>query len=140
MVCSSTKAAFHSYDLLLAVIRLPCYSIKTPLTKKAMSFQAYWTESHDDFLLLGRRLYQLSITNSAKHSSQTYSRAAQRCFWLLALISRSQVRYIHLPKQMILPGTLIPSDKYILKNLTSVVHSHLCVYVTTLVKFFTWLG
>ena len=42
-----------------------------------MSFLAYWTESHDDFLLLGRRLNQLSIVNSAKHSSQTYRRAGQ---------------------------------------------------------------
>ena len=48
-----------------------------------MSFLAYWTGSYDDFLLLGRRLHQLSITNSAKHSSQTYRRAGQRCFGLL---------------------------------------------------------
>ena len=45
-----------------------------------MSFPAYWTGSHDDFLLLGRRLHPLSITNSAKHSSQTYRKAGQRCF------------------------------------------------------------
>ena len=37
-----------------------------------MSFLAYRTGSHDDFLLLGQRLYQHSITNSAKHSSKTY--------------------------------------------------------------------
>ena len=39
------------------------------ITKKAMSFLAYWTGRHDDFLLLSQRLYQLSITNSVKHSS-----------------------------------------------------------------------
>ena len=38
-------------------------------------------------------------------------RARQRCFWLLAFISRPQVRNIHLPGRMILPGSLIPSDK-----------------------------
>ena len=73
------------------------------ITKKAMSFLAYWTGSYDDFLLLGRRLCQLFITNSAKHSSQTYRIAGQRCFGLLALISRPQVRHIHLPERMILP-------------------------------------
>ena len=103
-----------------------------------MSSQAYWTGSHDDFLLWGRRSYQLSITNSAKHSSQTYRRAGQRFFGLLALIIRPQVRYIHLPKRMILPRSLIPSHKYILKNLTFVVRTHSCVNVTTLVKSFTW--
>ena len=50
-----------------------------------------------------------------------YRRARQRCFWLLAFISRPQVRNIHLPGRMILPGSLIPSDKYFLKNLTVVV-------------------
>ena len=48
-------------------------------------------------------------------------RARQRCFWLLAFISRPQVRNIHLPGRMILPGSLIPSHKYFLKNLTFVV-------------------
>ena len=51
----------------------------------------------------------------------SYRRARQRCFWLLAFISRPQVRNIHLPGRMILPGSLIPSDKYFLKNLTFVV-------------------
>ena len=78
-----------------------------------MSFLAYWTGCHDDFLLSGRRLYQHSITNSAKLSSQTYRRAGQRCFELLALTSRPQVRYIHLSERMILPGSRIPSDKYL---------------------------
>ena len=41
---------------------------------------------------------------------------------------------------MILPGSLILSDKCILKNLTFVIRIHLCAYVTTLVKFFTWPG
>ena len=50
-----------------------------------------------------------------------YRRARQRCFWLLAFISRPQVRNIHLPGRMILPGSLIPSHKYFLKNLTFVV-------------------
>ena len=50
--------------------------------------------------------YQLSITNSAKHLSQTYHRAGQLCFGLLALISRPQVRYIHLSERMILPFVL----------------------------------
>ena len=104
-----------------------------------MSFLAYWKGCHDDFLL-GRRLYQHSITNSAKLSSQTYRRAGQRCFELLALISRPQVRYIHLSERMILPGSRIPSDKYILKNLTFVVRIHSCVNVTTLVKSFSWPG
>ena len=103
-----------------------------------MSFLAYWTGSHDDFLLLGRRLYQLCITNSAKHFSQTYRRAGQRCFGLLALISCPQVQYIYLPGRMILAGLIIPSDKCILKNLTFVVRNHSCVYVTTLVKSFSW--
>ena len=71
---------------------------------------------------------------------KTYRRAGQRCFGLLALINRPQVRYIHLPERMIVPGSLIPSHKYILKNLTFVVRSHTCVYVTTLVKSFTWPG
>ena len=35
---------------------------------------------------------------------QEYRRAGQRCFGLLALINRPQVRYIHLLEQMILPG------------------------------------
>ena len=68
-----------------------------------------------------KTLYQHSITNSAKHSSKSYRRARQRCFWLLAFISRPQVRNIHLPGRIILPGSLIPSDKYFLKNLTFVV-------------------
>ena len=42
-----------------------CFLQCATITKKAMSFLAYWTGSHDVFLLLGRRLYQLSITNSA---------------------------------------------------------------------------
>ena len=50
-----------------------------------------------------------------------YRRARQRCFWLLAFISRPQVRNNHLPERMILPGSLIHSDKYFLKNLTFVV-------------------
>ena len=48
-------------------------------------------------------------------------RARQRCFWLLAFISRPQVRNIHLSGRTILPGSLIPSHKYFLKNLTFVV-------------------
>ena len=52
---------------------------------------------------------------------QIHCRARQRCFWLLAFISRPQVRNIHFPGRMILPGSLIPSDKYFLKNLTFVV-------------------
>ena len=93
-----------------------------------MSFLAYRTVSHDDFLFSGRRLYQHSITISAKHLSKTYRRAGQRCFGLLALISRPHVSYIHLPERMILPESLIPSDKYTLKNLTFVVRSYSCVY------------
>ena len=54
-----------------------------------------------------------------------FRRARQRCFWLLAFISRPQVRNIHLPGRMILPGSLIPSDKYFLKNLTFVVRNPL---------------
>ena len=54
-----------------------------------------------------------------------YRRAKLRCFWLLAFISRPQVRNIHLPGQMNLPGSLIPSDKYFLKNLTFVVRNPL---------------
>ena len=50
-----------------------------------------------------------------------YCRATQRCFWLLAFISRLQARNIYLPGRMILPGLLIASDKYFLKNLTFVV-------------------
>ena len=105
-----------------------------------MSFLAYWTGRHDDFLSSGRMLYQFSITNSAKHSSQTYRRAGQRCFGLLALISRPQVRYTQFPEELILPRLLIPAHKYILKNLTPVVRIYSCVYVTTLVKSFTWQG
>ena len=86
-----------------------------------MSFLAYRTGSQDDFLWLGQRLYQHSITNSAKHSSKMYCRARQRCVRLLAFISHPQVRNIHLPGRMILPGSLIPSDTYFLKNLTFVV-------------------
>ena len=71
-------------------------------------------------------------------NQKTYRRAGQRCFGLLALISRPQVRYIHLPERMILPGSLIPSDKYILKNLTFVACIHSCGYVTALVKSFTF--
>ena len=48
-------------------------------------------------------------------------RARQRCFWLLAFISRPQVKDIHLLGRMILPGSLIPSHKCFLKNLTFVV-------------------
>ena len=54
-----------------------------------------------------------------------FCRARQRCFWLLAFISRPQVRNIHLPERMILPGSIIPSDKYFLKNLTFVVRNPL---------------
>ena len=90
-----------------------------------MSFLAYQTGSQDDILLLGLRLYQHSITNSAKHSSKTYRGERQRCFRLLAFVSRPQVRNIHLPRRMILPGSLIPSDKYFLKNLTFVVRNPL---------------
>ena len=90
-----------------------------------MSFLAYRTGSHDDFLFLGQRLQQHSITNSAKHSSKSYRRARQCCFWLLAFISLPQVRNIHLPGRMILPESLIPSDKYFLKNLTFVVRNPL---------------
>ena len=104
--------------------------------KKAIFFLVYWTGSHDDFLLLGRRLYQLSITNGAKHSSQTYRRAGQHCFGLLVLISRPHVRYIHLPKRKILPRSLIPSHKYILKSLTLWYVS--TRVFTTLVKSFTY--
>ena len=60
-----------------------------------------------------------------KHSSKSYRRARQRCFWLLAFISRPQVRNIHFPGRMISPGSLIPSDKYFLKNLTFVVRNPL---------------
>ena len=49
--------------------------------------------------------------NSFNHTL-AYRSAGQRCFGLLALISRTQVRYIHLPERMILPGSFIPSDKY----------------------------
>ena len=59
------------------------------------------------------------------HSSKPYRRARQRCFWLLAFINRPQVRNIHLPERMILPGSFIPSDKYFLKNLTFVVRNPL---------------
>ena len=48
-------------------------------------------------------------------------RARQFCFSLLVVISRPQIRNIHLSGRMILPGSLIPSDKYFLKNLTFVV-------------------
>ena len=86
-----------------------------------------------------------------KHSSKSYRRARQRCFWLLAFISRTQVRNIHLPGRMILPGSLIPSDKYFLKNLTFVVcnplvwlrhHSSQTLSVTIPVKLFPfdWNG
>ena len=88
---------------------------------KSNVLPGYRMGCHDDFLLLGQRLYQHSITNSAMHSSKTYRRARQRCFRLLALISLPQVRNVHLPRRMILPGPLIPSDKYFSKNLTFVV-------------------
>ena len=45
----------------------------------------------------------------------------------LGQLHRIQVRCIHLPERMILPGTHIPSHKYIQKNLTFVVRSHSCV-------------
>ena len=60
-----------------------------------------------------------------KHTEKQYRRARQRCFWLLAFISRPRVRNIHLPGRMILPGSLIPSDKYFLKSLTFVVRNPL---------------
>ena len=69
---------------------------------------------------------------------QSYRRAGLRCFGLLTLLSRPQVKYIHLSERMILPGSLIVSDRYILKNLTFVVRNQSYAYVTTLVKFFTW--
>ena len=55
------------------------------------------------------------------HVQFIYRRARQRCFRLLAFISRPQVRNIHLPGRMILPGSLILWDKYFFKNLTFVV-------------------
>ena len=64
---------------------------------------------------------RLRVINLFRH----FRRASQQCFWLLAFISRPQVRNIHLPGQMILSGSLIPSDKYFLKNLTFVVRSPL---------------
>ena len=63
----------------------------------------------------------IRFCNYFTYSCNSYCRARQRCFWLLAFISRPQVRNIHLPGRMILPGSLIPSDKYFLKNLTFVV-------------------
>ena len=68
----------------------------------------------------GARATPPLATHIAKATNK-YRRARQRCFWLLAFISRPQVRNIHLPGRMILPGSLIPSDKYFLKNLTFVV-------------------
>ena len=65
-----------------------------------------------------------------------HRRAGQRCFGLSDLISRPQVKCIHLLERMILPGSPIPSDKYILRNLTFVVRIHSCVYVIALVKSF----
>ena len=56
-----------------------------------------------------------------KNFNEFMRRARQRCFWLLAFISHPQIRNIHLPGRMILPRSLIPSDKYFLKNLTFVV-------------------
>ena len=67
------------------------------------------------------RGYNSTPLPTVQHSSKSYRRARQRCFWLLAFISRPQVRNIHLPGRMILPGSLIPSHKYFLKNLTFVV-------------------
>ena len=63
-----------------------------------------------------------------RNHSEIYRRAGQRCFGLLALISRTRVRYIYLPERMILPGSLIPSDKCILLNLTFVIRIQSCVY------------
>ena len=57
--------------------------------------------------------------------SESHRRARQRCFWLLAFISRPQIRNIHLPRRMILPGSSTPSLKYFLKNLTFVVRNPL---------------
>ena len=68
-------------------------------------------------------IHQNQIIANFKQISQECRRARQRCFWLLAFISRPQVRNIHLPGRMILPGSLIPSDKYFLKNLTFVVRT-----------------
>ena len=58
-------------------------------------------------------------------NNNSHRRARQCCFWLLAFISLPQVRNIHLPGRMILPESLIPSDKYFLKNLTFVVRNSL---------------
>ena len=79
-----------------------------------------------------------NITRSL--SNQASRRAGQRCFWLLALISSSQIRYIHLSERMILSGSLIPSDNCILKNLIFMVRIHSRGYVTALVKSLTWPG
>ena len=58
-----------------------------------------------------------------KHYSVSYSRARQRCFWLSVLIRRPQVsrRLILISGRLTLTDSLIPSDKYFLKNLTFVV-------------------
>ena len=56
----------------------------------------------------------------------------------LRTLTWARVSFIHLPERIILRGSLIPSGKYILKNLTCVVCSHSSVCVTTLVKSFTW--
>ena len=45
------------------------FSVKIS-NQKVMSFLAYCTGSHNASLLSGRRLYQLSITSSAKHSKK----------------------------------------------------------------------
>ena len=84
-------------------------------------------------------LHALLVKVFTVHIKNSYRRARQRCFWLLAFISRPQVRDIHLPGRKILSGSLIPSDKYFLKNLTFVVrnplvwlrhHSSQTLYVT----------
>ena len=43
-------------------------------------------------------------------------RAGQRCFGLLALISHTQVKYIHRSEWITLPKLIIPPDKYIQKS------------------------
>ena len=84
----------------------------------------------------------LSSRSSAALSTcfLSYRRAGQRWFGLFVFTSRPQVIHINFPQRMILLGSLIPSHKYILKNLTFVVRTYTCGYVTALVKSFTWPG
>ena len=57
-------------------------------------------------------LQQHSITNSAKHSSKSNRRARQRCFWLLAFISRPQVRILMSKKKqnLLIYSTIVTSQ------------------------------